>query len=238
MLRDRIVLPAAFALTQMRAFAARLTDRQQQHLTGFRVLRGLTFDSATTLATTLQATLQDDTCHVRICTDDDRACYQVQVQHHNMPPLPASRLQGAASVSYHPAAAVYEHTLFHGPRLQLLEKISSPLAHGISATFRTPASTDCETAMLDAVLQLAIVYIQQQHDVFSLPAALGSYRLYHKTPPQHGTVTIAATARQHARMLLDAEIVCDTQLIARVDAVEMVLMPKSGEQEFTVRKHA
>ena len=222
LLHNRIVVPAALALTQLRNFAERTTASSQQHLTAFQVLHGVTFSPADTVQLTLHTQHTPDMCRVSM-RQGDRVCYRALAMHAAAPSQPSTRLPPRTDLSSEDVAATYAEILFHGQRLQLLTEISAPHLRSSSATFVVSQDIDNETALLEAALQLAIVHIQRRYQLFSLPAALGSYRLFSKTPPSQGTVSVHLTARHHAQVLLDAEVTRGTQLLARLDAVEMIV---------------
>ena len=222
MLNDRIVVPAALALTQLRDFAERTTARRQHHLTAFQVLHGVTFTPAATVQLTLHATPTPEACRVSL-HHDNRTCYQALAMHTTTPPPPTTRLQALTNIGDEDVTDIYTKILFHGQRLQLLQKVSAPSAQTSSAAVNVPDDSERETALLDAALQLAIVHIHRRYKAFSLPAAIGSYRLFNSTLPQPGTITVRLTARHNAHVLIDAEITHDTQLLARVDAIEMIV---------------
>lgn len=226
-LHDRIVVPAAFALTQLRNFAEHATTRAQQHLTAFQVLHGVTFSPADTVQLTLHTQHTPATCRISM-SQGDRVCYRALAMHATAPPQPRMRLPLCADLSSKNIAATYAEILFHGQRLQLLTEISAPHPRRSSAAYVVSPDIDNETALLEVALQLAIVHIQRRYQLFSLPAALGSYRLFSTTLPSQGTVSVHMTARRHAQILLDAEIIHDTQLLARLDAIEMIVTPRKS----------
>ena len=219
MLNDRIVMPAALALTQLRNFAELSTSRPQQHLSAFRVLRGVTFPPADTLQLTQQAKDTPDACCVSL-HQDEHVCYQALAMHDATPLIASTRLP---TCPLQDDDDVYANILFHGERLQLLTKISAPHQQHSSASFVISDDIDHETAAIDAALQLAIVHIQRRYKAFSLPAAIGNYRLFSMPLPSQGTITVRMTARHNAHVLLDAEITHDAQLLAHLDAIEMIV---------------
>lgn len=220
MLNDRIVVPAALAITQLRRFAEHSTTRLQQHLTAFQVLHGVTFLPTETVKLTQHAQHSPDACRVSL-RKDERACYHALAMHTTTPPAPSISLQTCPDLQANDA--IYAKILFHGKRLQLLTKISAPHQQHSSASFVIPNDVDPETATLDAALQLAIVHIQRRYKAFSLPAAIGSYRLFNPILPPQGTITVWMTARHNSHVLLDAEITHAARLIARLDAIEMII---------------
>lgn len=220
MLNNRIVVPAALALTQLRRFAAQSTARPPQHLTDFQVLRGVTFLPVDTVRLAYQRQPVSDAIRVS-WHKDNHACYRVLANHTNSPPLPSIRLPTCLDCQNDDT--MYSKILFHGPRLQFLQKISAPHPHNSSASFVVPAGIDPETAMLDAALQLAIVHLYRCDKHFSLPAAIGNYCLFNLTPPPQGLVSVQVTSRHHAQVLFAAEITHNEQLIARLDAIAMII---------------
>ena len=213
-------MPAALALTQLRRFALHSAGQPQQHLTAFQVLHGVTFPPAKTVQLTPQAQHTPDACRVSL-HHDDRVCYQALAMHTDTPPMPSAHLPACPDLQEDDA--IYTKILFHGKRLQLLQKISAPRQQSSSASFVITTDLDPETALLDAALQLAIVHIYRRYKNFSLPAAIGSYCLFNSTPPRQGTITVRMTARHNAHVLLDAEITHAAQLLARLDAIEMIV---------------
>ena len=190
MLNERIVMPAALALMQLRRFAEHITSHPQQHLSAFRVLRGVTFPPADTVQLTPHAQDTPDACRVSL-HKDEHVCYQALAMHDATPPMVSTRLP---TCPLHNNDDVYANILFHGERLQLLTKISAPHQQHSSASFVIPEDIDHETAAIDAALQLAIVHIQRRYKAFSLPAAIGSYRLFSTPLPSQGTITVRMTA--------------------------------------------
>ena len=145
--------------------------------------------------------------------------------HCTTPPQPTTRLQARPDLHANAVTDIYAKIYFTANSLQLLQKISAPSTHTSSATVNVPDDTERETALLDAALQLAIVHIHRRYQAFSLPAAMGSYRLFNPTLPQQGTITVHMTTRHNAHVLIDAEITHETQLLARIDALEMIMLP-------------
>ncbi len=229
MLDARIVVPAALALTRLRSYAESVTACAQRHLTAFQVLHGVTFPSTATVQLTLRSQQSTpDTCRVGLY-HNQRACYRALAMHNTTPPLPSSRLPPQLHLHDSDLSTVYREILFHGPRWQLLTAISAPHAQTSSAAFVIPATLERETAMIDAALQLAIVHIHRRYrKTFSLPAAIGSYRLFNPAPPSQGTLTVRVTARHNAHVLLDADITHHTRLLARLDAIEMIQGRRRG----------
>ncbi len=220
LLHNRVVVPAALALTQLRNLAEHTTARPQRHLTAFQVLHGVSFSPADSVQLSQHAQHTQDACRVSL-HKGDRVCYQALAMHDAAPPTPSTRVPVRPDLS--DIADTYAKILFHGQRLQLLTKISAPHQQSSSAAFAVSPNLDNEIALLEAALQLAIVHIQRRFKLFSLPAAIGGYRLFSTTLPSQGLVSVRMIARRNAHVLLEAELTDNTQLLARLDAIEMIV---------------
>jgi hypothetical protein len=124
----------------------------------------------------------------------------------------------------------YRDVLFHGAYLQGIEQIIAISARGISARLRSaPPPREwmleplrsawlTDPLLLDAALQLPILWCHEELSSLCLPMSVGGYRQFVRALPASGVVARCAARRPGAR-----EIVADISLLDAQSAIVAIL---------------
>jgi len=134
--------------------------------------------------------------------------------------------------------AVYRDILFHGPHFHGIKSIEGISERGMVARVRTaPAPTEWMAAPLrtawlgdplvvDAGLQLGVLWCHQQMGAVSLPSYGASWRQYHSFPSQDVTIALEVRETGPTRMAADLTFL-DTagKVIARMERHEWTVDP-------------
>jgi NAD(P)-dependent dehydrogenase (short-subunit alcohol dehydrogenase family)/acyl carrier protein len=132
---------------------------------------------------------------------------------------------------------IYVTILFHGPRLQGIERIEGCGERAIAGwVSRAPAPAEwieqplrttwlTEPLAIDSAFQLVVLWSRDRLGANSLPVALGGYRQFRREFPVEG-VRVVAEIRQASdtRALVDIEFLgASGDLVARLDSYECVV---------------
>jgi hypothetical protein len=136
-----------------------------------------------------------------------------------------------------PAASVYRESLFHGPALQVIERVELLGPGGIVAQVRGSGSPEglderplrrswlTDPVAVDAGFQLLVLWTSQQFGSGSLPTAVGRYRQFAREFPG-GRLRVVARASRPASHRASADIdwlAADGSPVARVEGYECVI---------------
>jgi acyl transferase domain-containing protein/NAD(P)-dependent dehydrogenase (short-subunit alcohol dehydrogenase family) len=139
-------------------------------------------------------------------------------------------------------ADVYEEILFHGSDFHAFEQIGRVRSDGMSAHVRSappPASwmdDPLRSAWLgdplvvDAGLQLGILWCYEKMQSVSLPSFGASYRQYQASFPSEGVLAVL-THREESRRRMTADVTfvdADSRVIARLEGFEWTVDPSLG----------
>jgi NAD(P)-dependent dehydrogenase (short-subunit alcohol dehydrogenase family) len=188
----RPVLPFAVAMELMAeaAFAA-CPGREVAALHGIRLLRGVTVDDEDGTPVRISAVPRGDQVEAAIAgSDGPRRHYRAVVAlRHATPAEPPGTPAALVDLPPFPMSIedAYRDLLFHGPIFQRIVAIEGMDARGARALLR--ASAPCEALadpaegaawlldpiLLDAALQVQVLWARLQWDVTLLPAEIGSH---------------------------------------------------------------
>jgi NAD(P)-dependent dehydrogenase (short-subunit alcohol dehydrogenase family) len=182
------VLPFAAAMELMAETAAAARPALQQgELSGIRLFKGVTVDGEIPHVRVVAESLPDNAVGVTIAdAGTGRPCYRSVVRA-TVPAMSAPEpLEGLEPFPMTVADA-YRDLLFHGPLFQGIEEIKGLDARGASTTLRGSTPADCvrdagrarwllDPVLVDAGLQMQVLWARLQWDVTLLPADIASAR--------------------------------------------------------------
>ena len=133
---------------------------------------------------------------------------------------------------------VYDgHCLFHGPRFQVIERVSGVSREGATGTMHglvkrgwSPAGWLTDPALMDGVLQLAVLWSKKVLGGATLPMAVGAVTFGHRGPLESalGSVRVVVQGRaiESGRAVCDVFVVDQSnRVLLAFSAVEVILRP-------------
>jgi hypothetical protein len=236
--RGAVVLPVAVAVELLgRACRAAYPSLTLQRLSSLRVLKGITFDRSLRQGAWLKVQLEQKsngdgaTVALTLTTEDDRPRYSA-VAELGREPAPSHWSPAASNGSNGGRPSPYGGVLFHGPSLQVLERVTAVDGAGARAEVRGHgfAMRDfvIDAGLIDGALQLALLWTEERLGGASLPTAVAHVEIH-----QHGAIDGTVSAELCAREDTGGRRgVCDVHLrredglpVATLRGVETHLLP-------------
>jgi len=139
---------------------------------------------------------------------------------------------------YERSGPIYDGArLFHGPQLQVIERVDGCGDEGITAQVRSGAPPAAwiskplrsawiaDPSALDAAFQLLILWSFENCSIGCLPSAVGSYRQFQRAYPRDGVRLVARVERRSVHALEARVDIIDRtgRPVARLDRCECVL---------------
>jgi NAD(P)-dependent dehydrogenase (short-subunit alcohol dehydrogenase family)/acyl carrier protein len=134
--------------------------------------------------------------------------------------------------------AIYRDILFHGPHLQAIESVRGISERGMVAEVRSgppPAEWMAEPLrsawlsdprMIDAGLQLGVLWCCEERSAVALPSYGARYRQYQAFPQRGATVVLEVRETRPQRMVADVTFVdAEQHAIARMEGQEWTVDP-------------
>lgn len=214
---------------------------------GLRVLKGVVLaGNAVTLEVRAgRATRREDGFHVAVELTSDggrvRHALATALLVDTLParPVPRAACSVCSDRYPHDRAEIYEQILFHGPMLAGIERVATCGEGGLRADVKTAPPPGewmehplrstwlADPLVLDAALQLGLLWTHWRFGALSLPARVGTYRQFCEDFPR-GNLTVWLIPHHSDERCLAGEIeITDSsgRVVGRLEGVEWIVHP-------------